>query len=160
MSTTELVGLPEVGDHAEPWTFGPITQSDIVRYAGASGDFNPIHHDDQYAKAAGFPGVFSIGMLQAGLLASFAAQWLGEENVRRFQVRFKEQVWPGDSCTCSRHRDDGGRGGRRTSGDHCAGMCSTQRRCRADGISRLLAQLNTELQLGRHQGAKVHTVFI
>jgi acyl dehydratase len=101
MSTTELVGLPQAGDQAEPWTFGPITQTDIVRYAGASGDFNPIHHDDQYAKAAGFPGVFSIGMLQAGLLATFAARWMGEENVRRFQVRFKEQVWPGDTCTCS-----------------------------------------------------------
>jgi acyl dehydratase len=100
MTTQELVGLPQVGAEAEPWTFGPITQTDIVRYAGASGDFNPIHHDDQYAKSAGFPGVFSIGMLQAGCLATFAAEWFGEENVRRFQVRFKDMVWPGDTCTC------------------------------------------------------------
>jgi acyl dehydratase len=91
----------EVGDQAEPVTFGPITRTDIVRYAGASGDFNPIHHDDDYATAAGFPGVFSVGMLQAGLLATFATEWLGAENIRRFAVRFKEMVWPGDTCTCS-----------------------------------------------------------
>ena len=90
-----------IGDQAEPTTFGPITRTDIVRYAGASGDFNPIHHDDDYAAAAGFPGVFSVGMLQAGLLATFATDWLGTENIRRFTVRFKEMVWPGDTCTCS-----------------------------------------------------------
>ncbi len=90
-----------VGDTAEPRTFGPITRTDIVRYAGASGDFNPIHHDEGFATAAGFPTVFSIGMFQAALLATFATDWLGAENVRRFGVRFKEQVWPDDELTCS-----------------------------------------------------------
>jgi acyl dehydratase len=110
----QLVAHPAVGDQAEPVTFGPITRTDIVRYAGASGDFNPIHHDDAYAHAAGFPGVFSVGMLQAGLLATFATDWLGSENIRRFGVRFKEMVWPGDTCTCSgqvtavTHVDGGG----------------------------------------------------
>jgi acyl dehydratase len=97
----QLVVLPEVGDPAPARQFGPITHTDIVRYAGASGDFNPIHHDDGVAKAAGFPGVFSIGMLQAGFLATFASDWLGAEYLRRFQVRFKEMVWPGDTCTCT-----------------------------------------------------------
>ncbi|TCP53470.1 acyl dehydratase [Tamaricihabitans halophyticus] len=91
----------KVGDQAEPRTFGPITRTDIVRYAGASGDFNPIHHDEGFARSAGFPTVFSIGMLQAGLLASYATDWLGARNVRRYRVRFLEQVWPDDELTCS-----------------------------------------------------------
>ena len=90
-----------VGDSSEPRTFGPITRTDIVRYAGASGDFNPIHHDEGFATAAGFPTVFSIGMFQAALLATFATDWLGAETIRRFTVRFQEQVWPGDELTCS-----------------------------------------------------------
>jgi acyl dehydratase len=90
-----------VGDTTEPRTFGPITRTDIVRYAGASGDFNPIHHDETFATKAGFPTVFSIGMYQAALLATFATDWLGADAIRRFTVRFQEQVWPGDELTCS-----------------------------------------------------------
>jgi acyl dehydratase len=90
-----------VGDTAAPHTFGPITRTDIVRYAGASGDFNPIHHDELFATQAGFPTVFSIGMYQAALLATYATDWLGAESIRRFTVRFLEQVWPGDELTCT-----------------------------------------------------------
>jgi acyl dehydratase len=90
-----------VGDTAAPHTFGPITRTDIVRYAGASGDFNPIHHDELFATSAGFPTVFSIGMYQAALLATYATDWLGAESIRRFTVRFQEQVWPGDELTCN-----------------------------------------------------------
>jgi acyl dehydratase len=90
-----------VGDSAEARTFGPITRTDIVRYAGASGDFNPIHHDQTFAENAGFPTVFSIGMFQAALLATYATDWLGARNVRRYTVQFREQVWPGDELTCS-----------------------------------------------------------
>ena len=90
-----------VGDSAEPRTFGPITRTDIVRYAGASGDFNPIHHDQAFAEKAGFPTVFSIGMFQAALLATYATDWLGARNVRRFTVQFREQVWPDDELTCT-----------------------------------------------------------
>jgi len=90
-----------VGDKAEERTFGPISRTDIVRYAGASGDFNPIHHDEAFANVAGFPTVFSIGMLQAGLLATFVTDWIGAKSLRRFRVRFQEKVWPGDELTCS-----------------------------------------------------------
>jgi acyl dehydratase len=90
-----------VGDGAPERWFGPITRTDIVRYQGASGDMNPIHHDELFAKEAGFPTVFSVGMLQAGLLATYATDWLGAENVRRFSTRFREQVWPGDRLACS-----------------------------------------------------------
>ena len=79
---------------------GPLTRTDFVRYQGASGDFNPIHHDEDFAKSAGFPTVFSVGMLQAGILGCYCTDWLGAENVRRFSVQFREQVWPGDHLVC------------------------------------------------------------
>jgi acyl dehydratase len=80
--------------------FGPLTRTDFVRYQGASGDFNPIHHDEEFAKSAGFPTVFSVGMLQAGILGCYCTDWLGANNVRRFAVQFREQVWPGDHLAC------------------------------------------------------------
>ena len=80
---------------------GPLTRTDFVRYQGASGDMNPIHHDDEFARASGFPSVFSVGLLQAGVLASYAADWLGPRNLRRFKCRFQAQVWPGDVLTCT-----------------------------------------------------------
>ncbi|HEY7136034.1 MAG TPA: MaoC/PaaZ C-terminal domain-containing protein [Acidimicrobiia bacterium] len=91
----------EEGTKAEARTFGPLTRTDFVRYQGASGDFNPIHHDEEFARSAGFPTVFSVGMLQAGILGTFATDWLGAENVRRFSVSFREQVWPGDTLVCT-----------------------------------------------------------
>lgn len=90
-----------VGTEPDSRNYGPLTRTDFVRYQGASGDFNPIHHDEGFAKGAGFPTVFSVGMLQAGILASFATDWLGPANVRRFGVQFREQVWPDDVLTCS-----------------------------------------------------------
>jgi acyl dehydratase len=78
-----------------------LTRTDIVRYQGASGDFHPAHHDDDYARRHGYPGVFSLGMLCAGYLATLATDWLGPQNVRRFRVRFLDVTWPGDVLTCS-----------------------------------------------------------
>jgi acyl dehydratase len=75
--------------------------ADFVRYAGASGDFNPLHYDEAHARSAGFPSTFAQGMLSAGLLGSYAADWLGPGGVRRFQVRFLGIVWPGDTLTCA-----------------------------------------------------------
>lgn len=91
----------EVGATAEPRTFGPLTRQMFVRYSGASGDLNPMHYDDTMATAAGFPSVFSQGMHQGALLAAFATDWLGAANLRRFAIRFREQVWPGDTLTCT-----------------------------------------------------------
>ncbi|PTR25625.1 MaoC dehydratase-like protein [Rhodococcus sp. OK519] len=84
-----------------PWTVGPVTRTDFVRYQGASGDMNPIHHDQTFAEAAGYPSPFSVGMFQAGLLATYASEWLGAENIRSYRVRFLEQVWPDDVLTCT-----------------------------------------------------------
>jgi acyl dehydratase len=90
-----------VGLEAEPRPFGPMTRQMFVRYSGASGDLNPMHYDDTFATAAGYPSVFAQGMLSAGLLSTFATDWLGAHNVRRFAVRFRDQVWPGDVLTCT-----------------------------------------------------------
>jgi acyl dehydratase len=75
---------------------GPITRTDIVRYQGASGDMNPVHHDESFARAAGYAAPLGVGMLHAGVMATWATDWLGPDNVRRFKVRWKEPVWPGD----------------------------------------------------------------
>jgi acyl dehydratase len=101
-----------VGAEAASREYGPLTRTDFVRYQGASGDFNPIHHDDEFAQSAGYPSAFSVGMLQAGILATYATDWLGPRNVRKFGVQFREQVWPGDELTCSAvvvARDDAAR---------------------------------------------------
>lgn len=100
MTTVETPSI-SLGTELPVRVVGPITKTHIVKYAGASGDFNVIHHDDDFAQAAGYPGVFSIGMLQAGILAGYATEFLGGEAVRRFKVRFRQQVWPGDILTCT-----------------------------------------------------------
>lgn len=84
-----------------PLVFGPITRTDIVRYQGASGDFQPIHHDEPFARAAGYDAPLVVGMLPAGVVASWATAWLGAENVRRVRLRWREQMWPGDVLTCT-----------------------------------------------------------
>jgi acyl dehydratase len=77
-------------------TVGPLTRTDFVRYAGASGDFHPLHHDEVYARESGLPGVFGMGMLHAGMLGVQLARWVGPENIRALSIRFTGQVWPGD----------------------------------------------------------------
>jgi acyl dehydratase len=60
---------------------------------------NPIHHDEGYARSAGFPTVFAVGMLGAGILGTYVAELFGPENVRKFKVQFREQAWPDDVLT-------------------------------------------------------------
>jgi len=80
-------------------SIGPVTRTDIVRYAGASGDLNPIHHDEDYARTAGVGGVFAMGMYPAGVVARVVADAFGAGNIRSFRARFDERVWPGDVLT-------------------------------------------------------------
>lgn len=91
--TTPALGAPP------EFRFGPVSRTDLVRYAGASGDFNPLHHDETFARAAGLPGVMAHGMFSAGLLGSFLIAWVGERPIRRFRVRFLSPVWPGDTLS-------------------------------------------------------------
>ena len=89
----------DVGDEAPPLVVENLTRTNFVRYAGASGDFNPMHHDDTIATSVGNPSVFGHGMLTAGLMARQLKDWFGPEALRKFQVRFSKQVWPGDTLT-------------------------------------------------------------
>lgn len=90
---------PVRGDSPEPFVDKALTITDFVRYQGAAGDFNPIHHDAEVAAKAGFDQPFAVGMFAAGVLGNFASEWLGAANIRRFRVRFSEQAWPGDVLT-------------------------------------------------------------
>nr|BFE60710.1 dihydroxy-acid dehydratase [Dactylosporangium thailandense] len=83
-----------------PLVVGPLTRTDLVKYQGASGDFNPIHHDETFARESGLPAPLALGMLQAGFLATWATDAFGAENVRAFRVRFAARVFPGDTVTC------------------------------------------------------------
>ena len=71
-----------------------LTRTDLVRYAGASGDYNPMHHDEIAATAAGQPSVFGHGMFSMGLLGTAITDYVGVGNVTRFTVRFARQTWP------------------------------------------------------------------
>jgi acyl dehydratase len=92
--------------------FPPLTRTMFVKYAGASGDFNPMHHDDTIAAQVGNPSVFGHGMLTMGLAARVVKDWFGPEAIRRLQVRFAKQVWPGDvltaTATVTGKREEGG----------------------------------------------------
>ncbi len=103
MSLTQNISLDAVfpGMETEEVVYGPITREDIVAYAEASGDDNPIHQDEEYARASGAPTVFAMGMLPAGYLAHAVSDWFGgPHNLRRYKVRFTTRVWPGDEIVC------------------------------------------------------------
>ena len=89
----------KVGDAAPPLVIENLTRTHFVKYAGASGDFNPMHHDDTIAAQVGNPSVFGHGMLSAGLMARVVKDWFGPEAMRKFNVRFAKQVWPGERLT-------------------------------------------------------------
>jgi acyl dehydratase len=77
-----------------------FTKAQIADYAAASGDHNPIHLDDDFAKTVGLPGVIAHGLLQMGLMATVAAEAAGgPERLRRLYCRFNGMVVPGDTLT-------------------------------------------------------------
>jgi acyl dehydratase len=79
---------------------GPINRDHLKAYAAASGDSNPIHLDDEFARSAGYQGVFAHGMLSMGYLGQFLVQAGGVGSVRRFRTRFAKITWPGDLISC------------------------------------------------------------
>ena len=89
-----------VGDELGPLVKGPIQQIQLTRYAGASGDFNPIHQDEEFARAAGMGGVFAHGMLSMGFVAQALTDWAGAGRVRKLGVRFAALVRLKDVVTC------------------------------------------------------------
>jgi acyl dehydratase len=90
----------KVGDKHEQVVIENVNRTHIVKYAGASGDFNPLHHDETAAqKLGGYPSVFAHGMLSMGLTGRALTDWLGVTALKKFGVRFTKQVWPGDTLT-------------------------------------------------------------
>ena len=88
-----------VGDELPSLTTAPITETQLVRYAGASGDFNPIHTVHQAAQAAGFEGVIAHGMLVMGFVGRAITAWVGLASLRQFGVRFVGIIQPGQTIT-------------------------------------------------------------
>ena len=86
------------GDEA-PAVSHELTRPDLVKYAGASGDFNPMHTDEVAAKGAGLPSVFGHGMFSMGLLGRALTDWAGVGNLKSYRVRFTKQTWPGEVLT-------------------------------------------------------------
>ncbi len=99
------------GDEAPEFAH-TLTRTDLVMYAGASGDFNPMHTDEVAAKESGLPSVFGHGMFTAGLLGKALTDYVGVGNLKRYKVRFTKQTWPGETLstriTVTAKRDDGG----------------------------------------------------
>ena len=77
-------------------TTAAVTRTQIVRFAGVGGDFNPMHHDEPFAHAAGQPSVFAMGQLTAAIVAEAVAEHFGTRAVRTYGIRFDDKVWPGD----------------------------------------------------------------
>lgn len=86
------------GDEA-PVLSHRLTRTDLVKYAGASGDFNPMHTDEVAAKEAGLPSVFGHGMFSMGLLGRAVTDWAGPGNLKVYGVRFTKQTWPGETLS-------------------------------------------------------------
>lgn len=92
----------EVGDTREEVLVDDLTRTQIVQYAGASGDYNPLHTDEVFAtKVAGYPTVFAHGMLTMGITGRLVTDWLGAANLTAYGARFVAQVWPGDTLTAT-----------------------------------------------------------
>ncbi len=87
------------GNEPSPATLGPLTRTDFVQYQGASYDLNPVHHDEPFARAAGYPAPLAVGMFPAGVCTSWATAWLGPENVRGTRIRWKKPAFPGTVMT-------------------------------------------------------------
>jgi acyl dehydratase len=83
----------EEGDQA-PERSRVLTRTDLVMYAGASADYNPMHHDEIKAQQAGQPSVFGHGMFSMGFLGTAITDYVGIGNVRRYRARFAKQTWP------------------------------------------------------------------
>ena len=77
-----------------------VTRTHIVKYAGAGGDFNPIHTDEAFATSIGLPSVFAMGLMQGGYLARALTDWVGLGTLRLYKIRFTGQVWPGETIIC------------------------------------------------------------
>ena len=91
-----------VGDQHSEQVVDNLTRTQIIQYAGASGDYNPLHTDEIFTtQVAGYPTVFAHGMLSMGLTGKMLTNYVGDGRLTNYGVRFVSQVWPGDSLTAT-----------------------------------------------------------
>lgn len=89
-----------VGDTYQEEIVNNLARTRLVQYAGASGDYNPVHTDEIFTtKVAGYPSVFAHGMLTMGMTGRMLTNYVGDGRLTKYGVRFTRQVWPGDSLT-------------------------------------------------------------
>ena len=86
----------KIGDAIPDYTSGPITRTHLVRYAGASGDFNPLHHDETFAKMIGLDSIIAHGMLIMGITGEAITAWVENKYLRKMSVRFLTMTEPVD----------------------------------------------------------------
>jgi acyl dehydratase len=99
---TLKAGDLSLGDAHSEVVVDDLSRTQIVQYAGASGDYNPLHTDERFAReVAGYPGVFAHGMLTMALTGRVLTDWVGDGRLLQFGVRFTAQVWPGDTLTAT-----------------------------------------------------------
>ena len=103
----------KVGDTQSERVVDNLSRTQIVQYAGTSGDYNPLHTDEVYTtQVAGYPSVFAHGMLTMGLTGKMLTNYVGDGRLTKFGVRFTNQVWPGDTldatATVAAIREEGG----------------------------------------------------
>ena len=88
----------KIGDTYSECLVEDLTRTQIVMYAGASGDYNPVHTDQLFTeKVAGYPSVFAHGMLTMGMTGRMITNYVGDGRLTKYGVRFTSQVWPGDT---------------------------------------------------------------
>jgi len=91
-----------VGDEYSEVVADDLTRTQIVQYAGSSGDYNPLHSDEVFTtKVAGYPSVFAHGMLSMGATGRALTNYVGDGRLTKYGVRFVNQVWPGDTLTAT-----------------------------------------------------------
>ena len=103
----------KVGDTYTQRLFEDLKRTQIVQYAGASGDYIPLHTDEVFTtEVAKYPSVFAHGMLTMGMTGSMLTNHVGDGRLSKFGVRFTNQVWPGDTldstATVEGLREEGG----------------------------------------------------
>jgi acyl dehydratase len=88
----------KVGDTHTARLVDDLKRTQLVQYAGASGDYNPLHTDEVFTtKVAGYPSVFAHGMLTMGMTGKMLTDYVGDARLTKYGVRFTSQVWPGDT---------------------------------------------------------------
>ena len=95
-------GNLNVGDEHSEVIVHDLSRTQLVQYAGTSGDYNPLHTDEPFAKeVGGYPTVFAHGMLTMGMTGKMLTDWVGDGRLKTFGLDFRSQVWPGDTLTAT-----------------------------------------------------------